>query len=49
MGLPGCQALGLLTLHCAVSVNMVIKTTEDLFHVFPEQFDRVNNPNVLNV
>ena len=49
MGLPGCQALGLPTLYCVVSVNMVIKTTEDLFHVFPEHFDRVSNPNVLNV
>ena len=43
MGLPGCQTLGLVTLHCAVNVNMAIKTTEcskynhtriQMFHLF---------------
>ena len=43
MGLPGCQALGLVTLHCAVNVNMAGKTTEDLVRAYPEQFDRVGH------
>ena len=43
MGLPGCKALGLVTLHCAVNVNMAIKTTEDLVRVYPEQFDQVGH------
>ena len=43
MGLPGCQVLGLVTLHCAVNVNMAVKTTEDLVRAYPEQFDRVGH------
>ena len=45
MWLPGCQALGLVTLDCAINcnVNMAIKTIEDLKRVYPEQFDRVGH------
>ena len=46
MGLPGCQALGLVTLHCAINVNMAVKTvkaTEDRIRAYPEQFDQVGH------